>query len=191
MNNNVKQSEIVNRKLLGSRLISSAISWEDLLKNACLASHFFPNNPNYMGSAICCVELTIIELSLKAVLAMEGYNEIQLKDKSMSHNLAPIYEAVSEEVKSEIERICGYNRKRILFELHGIDNNCNGLVNWRYLDFIDNLSSPSTKQHFCDTFVKRFTFSCCRAAEKKCKIKRTSITNIANPIQKGKGNING
>lgn len=184
MNTDATQSEIASRRLLGSRLISSAISWEDLLKNACLASHLFLSSPSYMGSAICCVELTIIELSLKAILAMEGYSEKQLKDKSMSHNLVPIYEAVSEEAKSEIERICGYDREKILSELYGIDNNYNGLVNWRYLDFIEDLSSPSTKQHFCDAFVKRFTFSCCRTAEKKCKIKRTSITNIANPIRK-------
>ena len=66
-----------------------------------------------MGSAICCVELTIIELSLKAVLAMEGYSEDQLKDKNMGHNLVPIYEAVSEEAVEEAVEEAEETEKKI------------------------------------------------------------------------------
>ena len=171
-----------DRILLGSRLISSAASWAEVSKRTECANQLFPAPADKTGAALCCIELTVIELSLKAILAMEGYNEGYLK-KKMSHKLSEVYGAIPDDIKAKIASVCGYDNDRIMSELRNIDKSNNGLINWRYLDFVDSLTAPSTKQHFCDTFVRGFMIASYQTARTVCRVDHGRVINIGNPMR--------
>lgn len=163
---------------LGSRLISSAISWGAVLENELSIYSSMPERAKYTGIALCGIELTVIELSLKAILAMEGYDEVQITN--FGHKLSQLYSKIPNIIRKDIEDNSGFDNRRILSELKRIDVGDNGLVNWRYLEFIDDIKTPHTRQHFCDTFIKSFSSACHEVAKSICKVDMSKTTLIEN-----------